>query len=87
MIKFQKNTFWKWDKDQDKDNKDSNEKEENKDLGAMNPVQLCGMLDVLIGNKEAQDEITKVRNHKELCRKLKVLENESSWKKRYKHCD
>ena len=35
-----------------------------------------------MGDKDAQSEITKVQNHEELCRKLKVLENDSSSKKK-----
>ena len=32
----------------------------------MDPAQLCGTLDALMGNKDTQDEITKVQNHEEL---------------------
>ena len=48
----------------------------------MNPGKLYGLLDALMGDKEVQAEITKVRNHEELCRKLKVLENKSPSKKK-----
>ena len=54
----------------------------------MNPGELCGLLDALMGEKVAQAETTKVRNHEELCKKLKVLENDSSSKnKRRKYCN
>ena len=56
--------------------------EENNDLGAMNPGELCGLLDALMGDKEAQSELIKVRNHEELCRKLKALEHDSPSKKK-----
>ena len=52
------------------------------DLGAMNLVKLCGELDALMSEKEAQVEITKVQNYEESCIKLKVLENNSSSKKK-----
>ena len=42
--------------------------------------ELCGLLNALMDDKEAQAELTKVRNNEELCRKLKVLENDSSSK-------
>ena len=76
------NEFWKSDNCQDKDKKDSDVNEENKDLGAMNPGELYGLLDAFKGEKEAQVELTKVRNYEELCRKIKVLENDSSSKKK-----
>ena len=47
----------------------------------MSLVQLCGMLDDLIGDKDAQAKTTKVRNDEELCMKLKVLENDTYSKK------
>ena len=75
MKKSKNNEFWKSDKDQDKDKKYSDVNEEYKDLGAMNLGELCWMLDALMGKKDAQEETTKVRNHEELCRKLKFLEN------------
>ena len=40
------------------------------------------MLNALMGDKDAQVETTKVRNHEELCRTLKFLENDSSSKKK-----
>ena len=48
----------------------------------MNPGEICGLLDALMGDKEAQVELTKVRNHEESCSKLKVLENDSFSKKK-----
>ena len=47
----------------------------------MNLVQLCGALNAFIGNEDAQEEITRVRNHEELCKKLKFLKNVTSSKK------
>ena len=38
----------------------------NEDLGAMILGELCGLLDALMGNREAQAELTKMRDHKEL---------------------
>ena len=46
----------------------------------MNPSQRCGALDALMVDKEAQAETTKVGNNEKLCRKVKVLENDSSSK-------
>ena len=48
----------------------------------MNPGELCRLLDSLMGDKEEQVELTIVRNHEESCRKLKVLGNDSSSKKK-----
>ena len=48
----------------------------------MSPEQLCGVLDALMGDKHTQVEIAKVGNREELCKKLKVLENITSSRKK-----
>ena len=48
----------------------------------MDSAQLFGTLDALMGDKDAQENITIVKNNEDLWRKLKVLENESSSKKK-----
>ena len=45
--------FWKSYKDKHKDNKVSNDKEENKDLGEISTVQLCEVMDNLMGDNDA----------------------------------
>ena len=63
-MKFQKQyVLAKTDKEQDKDDKDSDNNMESNDIGAINQVQLCGTLDSVMGDKDAQVEITKVQNH------------------------
>ena len=41
-------------------NEDSDDKEETKNIGSINRAQLCGSLDDLMGDKDAQVETTKV---------------------------
>ena len=48
----------------------------------MNSFKLCGTLDSLMVDKDAHAEITKVRNNEDICKKINVLENDSSSKKK-----